>query len=97
MAQALLPSFTAALYVLSMSCVCLLAIHLTIRLHQFKLKVADEYDVDIKIEACGVCGSDVHTVTGGWGKQNFPLCVGHGELGFAPARIPSSRLLLITT
>jgi len=36
-------------------------------------------DVDVKIEACGVCGSDVHTISGGWGDQKFPLCVGHGS------------------
>ncbi|CAG9947188.1 unnamed protein product [Clonostachys rosea f. rosea IK726] len=49
----------------------------------FKLKPVGDYDVDIKIDACGVCGSDVHTVTGGWGKQNFPLCVGHEIVGHA--------------
>lgn len=37
-----------------------------------------DYDVDIKIQACGVCASDLHTVSGGWGEQHFPLCVGHG-------------------
>lgn len=39
----------------------------------------DRTDVDVKVEACGVCGSDVHTISGGWGAQNFPLCVGHGK------------------
>lgn len=38
-----------------------------------------DYDVDIKIQACGVCASDLHTITGGWGDQHFPLCVGHGK------------------
>jgi alcohol dehydrogenase (NADP+) len=27
-----------------------------------------------------VCGSDVHTINGGWGEQKFPLAVGHGML-----------------
>ncbi|KAI1322608.1 GroES-like protein [Xylariaceae sp. FL0255] len=49
----------------------------------FKLKEVGDYDVDIKIDACGVCASDVHTVTGGWGQQNFPLCVGHEIVGHA--------------
>jgi alcohol dehydrogenase (NADP+) len=49
----------------------------------FKLKPFDEYDVDIKIIACGVCGSDVHTISGGWGAQHFPLAVGHEILGIA--------------
>lgn len=34
-------------------------------LHRVRRNVADSgIDVDIKIEACGVCGSDVHTVSG---------------------------------
>lgn len=41
------------------------------------------YDVDIKIHACGICGSDVHTISGGWGEQKFPLCVGHEIVGEA--------------
>ncbi|RPA77076.1 alcohol dehydrogenase GroES-like domain-containing protein [Ascobolus immersus RN42] len=41
------------------------------------------HDVDIKIHACGVCGSDVHCISGGWGQQNFPLCVGHEIIGTA--------------
>ena len=43
-----------------------------------KLKPQGDYDVDMKILACGVCGSDVHTLCGGWGDQHYPLCVGHG-------------------
>jgi alcohol dehydrogenase (NADP+) len=30
----------------------------------FKLKPQGDYDVDVKVDACGVCGSDVHTITG---------------------------------
>ena len=43
-----------------------------------KLKPQGDYDVDIQILACGVCGSDVHTLCGGWGDQHYPLLVGHG-------------------
>lgn len=28
-------------------------------------------DVDVKIEACGVCGSDVHTVSGMFSSSNL--------------------------
>jgi len=42
-----------------------------------------DYDVDIKIQACGVCASDLHTISGGWGDQLFPLCVGHEIVGTA--------------
>ena len=48
---------------------------------QFKLKPFEEYDIDIAIDACGVCGSDVHTITGGWGQAPMPLCVGHEIIG----------------
>ena len=50
-------------------------------LHQFKPKPFEDHDVDIKIEACGVCGSDVHTINGGWGDCPLPICVGHEVIG----------------
>jgi alcohol dehydrogenase (NADP+) len=50
---------------------------------QFKPKVFGDNDVDIKIECCGVCGSDVHTINGGWGGAPLPICVGHEIVGKA--------------
>lgn len=38
-------------------------------------------DVDVEIEACGVCGSDVHCANGNWGNQKLPLVVGHEVIG----------------
>ncbi|KAK8088142.1 alcohol dehydrogenase (NADP+) [Apiospora hydei] len=49
----------------------------------FKPKVFGDNDIDIQIECCGVCGSDVHTVTGGWGEAHTPICVGHEIVGKA--------------
>jgi len=49
----------------------------------FKTKNFEDNDVDIKIECCGVCGSDVHTITGGWGEASLPICVGHEVIGTA--------------
>ena len=49
---------------------------------QFTPKVFEESDVDIESECCGVCGSDVHTITGGWGDLAVtPICVGHEIIG----------------
>jgi len=48
---------------------------------ELKLKPFEEYDVDIAVDACGVCGSDVHSITGGWGETPMPLCVGHEIIG----------------
>jgi hypothetical protein len=58
--------------------------------NEFQPKPFGDYDVDIKVECCGVCGSDVHTISGGWGEQHFPLAVGHGELpaGYLPDTAP---------
>lgn len=38
-------------------------------------------DIDIEIEACGVCGSDIHCAEGNWGNQKLPLVVGHEVIG----------------
>lgn len=38
-------------------------------------------DVDIEIDACGVCGSDVHCAAGHWGDTQKPSVVGHEVVG----------------
>jgi hypothetical protein len=50
--------------------------------NEFQPKPFGDFDVDIKIQACGVCGSDVHTLSGGWGEQHYPLCCGHGTASY---------------
>lgn len=55
----------------------------TFKKQEFKLKPFEDRDIDIAIECCGVCGSDVHTITGGWGEVPMPLCVGHEVVGKA--------------
>ncbi|KAG7141561.1 NADP-dependent alcohol dehydrogenase 6 like protein [Verticillium longisporum] len=50
---------------------------------EFDAKPFGDYDIDIKIECCGVCSSDVHTVRGDWGAQPYPLAVGHEIVGKA--------------
>jgi len=47
----------------------------------FKPKTKSERDVTIKIEYCGVCGSDLHTITGGWGDVILPVIPGHEIVG----------------
>ncbi|CZS90116.1 probable cinnamyl alcohol dehydrogenase [Rhynchosporium agropyri] len=53
------------------------------KLNEMTPKPFGDFDVDIKIQACGVCASDLHTISGGWGDQHFPLCVGHEIVGTA--------------
>lgn len=40
-----------------------------------------DQDIDIEIECCGVCGSDVHAVSGNWGHPYAPVAVGHEIIG----------------
>lgn len=55
----------------------------TYKKHTLDPKPFAETDVDVEIECCGVCDSDVLTVTGGWGDFQGPLCVGHEVVGRA--------------
>lgn len=44
---------------------------------EFEPKKWDEDDVDIKIECCGICGSDLHTLRSGWAPTPYrrsPFC-----------------------
>ena len=40
-----------------------------------------EDDVEIAVEFCGLCHSDVHATRGEWGSQNYPLVPGHEIVG----------------
>ena len=42
-------------------------------------------DVSIKIEYCGVCHSDLHTVRNEWGVTTFPMIPGHEIVGHVTA------------
>ncbi|CAD6901520.1 unnamed protein product [Tilletia controversa] len=37
--------------------------------------------VTIKVECCGICASDLHTISSGWGPANYPLVAGHEIVG----------------
>lgn len=48
---------------------------------EFKPRAFGDKDVEVKVDHCGICGSDVHTVTNGWGGANFPVVPGHEIIG----------------
>ncbi|SGY39878.1 BQ5605_C003g02289 [Microbotryum silenes-dioicae] len=50
---------------------------------EYEPKKWDETDVDIKILYCGVCASDIHTASSGWGETDYPQVVGHELVGYA--------------
>ncbi|GMM32484.1 hypothetical protein DAMA08_052290 [Martiniozyma asiatica (nom. inval.)] len=49
------------------------------------------YDVDIEIECCGICGSDIHCAKGDWFRDYTPIAVGHEIIGKVVAAGPESR------
>jgi uncharacterized zinc-type alcohol dehydrogenase-like protein len=44
-------------------------------------RAPNEDDVEIAIEFCGLCHSDVHATRGEWGSQAYPLVPGHEIVG----------------
>lgn len=48
---------------------------------KFTPKPFEDYDVDVKIKACGICGLDCHTISGQWGHVDLPVIVGHEIIG----------------
>lgn len=50
---------------------------------EFDVKPWSEDDVDIEIAACGICGSDIHSLGNGWGNTVYPTVVGHEIVGKA--------------
>ncbi|KDN53332.1 GroES-like protein [Tilletiaria anomala UBC 951] len=52
------------------------------KVEDFDLKPAEDDDITLSITHCGVCGSDVHTISGGWGKLAVPYVIpGHEIIG----------------
>lgn len=49
--------------------------------HSYAPRPFAETDVDIKIVASGICGSDLHVLRSGWGKSKYPAIVGHEIVG----------------
>lgn len=53
------------------------------KLVEYKRRQVNPTDVAVKIEACGLCGSDIHTVKGAWAAplRRSDLVVGHEIVG----------------
>ncbi|OMH86356.1 putative mannitol dehydrogenase [Zancudomyces culisetae] len=47
----------------------------------YKPRELGPQDVEIKIDCCGICGSDVHYLDGDWGNSKYPAVVGHEIIG----------------
>ncbi len=47
----------------------------------FERREPQDHDVEIKIQYCGICHSDVHQVKDEWGRSAFPMVPGHEITG----------------
>ena len=51
----------------------------------FERKPVGENDILIDIKFSGICHSDIHTIKGHWGKQQYPQVPGHEIAGIVSA------------
>jgi alcohol dehydrogenase (NADP+) len=52
-----------------------------LQLLKFQRRALGPKDVAIRVDYCGVCHSDIHTIREDWGKIQYPQIVGHELAG----------------
>ena len=55
--------------------------HDDLKPYEFKRRDILPDDIEIEIDYCGVCHSDIHMVKNDWGMSNYPLVPGHEIIG----------------
>ncbi|WP_426063019.1 NAD(P)-dependent alcohol dehydrogenase [Flavobacterium sp. DSP2-3-1] len=51
----------------------------------FERRPVGDNDILIDVKFCGICHSDIHTIKGHWGKQQYPQVPGHEIAGIVSA------------
>ena len=51
----------------------------------FERRPVGDNDIMIDVKFCGICHSDIHTIKGHWGKQQYPQVPGHEIAGIVSA------------
>lgn len=49
--------------------------------YEFNRREPNETDVELEVQYCGVCHSDIHTAKGDWGEVEYPCVTGHEIIG----------------
>jgi uncharacterized zinc-type alcohol dehydrogenase-like protein len=52
-----------------------------LELIEYETGALGEHQVDIKVEYCGICHSDIHMIDNAWGMSQYPLVPGHEIIG----------------
>uniref|UniRef100_H3GAV7 Enoyl reductase (ER) domain-containing protein n=1 Tax=Phytophthora ramorum TaxID=164328 RepID=H3GAV7_PHYRM len=62
---------------------------------QYQSRPLGAEDVEVKISHCGICGTDLHTIDGGWGPGPYPCVAGHEIVGEVTLAGPSVKDLAV--
>jgi alcohol/geraniol dehydrogenase (NADP+) len=52
-----------------------------LELIEYDLGPLGDHQVDVKVEYCGICHSDIHMIDNAWGMSMYPLVAGHEVIG----------------
>jgi uncharacterized zinc-type alcohol dehydrogenase-like protein len=63
------------------SCYAAHAADAPLKPHQINRRATGARDVQIDIEFCGVCHTDIHYAKNDWGRSNYPIVPGHEIVG----------------
>ncbi|MEO0316044.1 MAG: Aldehyde reductase YahK [Pseudomonadota bacterium] len=63
------------------SCYAAHAADAPLKPHQITRRATGAKDVQIDIEFCGVCHTDIHYAKNDWGRSNYPIVPGHEIVG----------------
>jgi uncharacterized zinc-type alcohol dehydrogenase-like protein len=52
-----------------------------LELYEYEAAPLNSNEVNIKVESCGICHSDISAIDGSWGKSKYPMVAGHEVIG----------------
>jgi alcohol dehydrogenase (NADP+) len=53
---------------------------------KYSARSLGQEDIEVSIDYCGICYSDIHTLDSGWGPTTYPVVVGHEITGRITAK-----------
>ena len=53
----------------------------SLELFEYEAAPLNSNEVNIKVESCGICHSDISAIDGSWGKSKYPMVAGHEVIG----------------